>query len=130
MKKLARVLLRFEEDITGKPITAEVILEYGVPFNIIRADIKPVGGEILIDIPKDSVDVIVKAFQERGVTVSVEKRLEVYAEKCIHCGACYSLCPSSVISFDDDYSIRFDENKCVACGLCIDACPTQALKLL
>lgn len=127
---MARFLLKFDEKQTSQPITAQVILEQGVPLNILRADVKPAGGELLVEIPQSRVEEVVKAFQERGVTVTVEKRLEVDGEKCIHCGACYSLCPAGVISFEKDYSVAFDESECVACGLCIDACPTRALKLL
>jgi ferredoxin len=126
---VARVLLKFDEEKLSRPITAQVILEQGVPLNIIRADVKPVGGEILVEIPQSRFEEVVKAFQRRGVTVIAEKRLEVDGEKCIHCGGCYSLCPSSAISFEEDYTVTFDEAKCVACGLCIDACPTRALKL-
>jgi NAD-dependent dihydropyrimidine dehydrogenase PreA subunit len=125
-----RALLKFDEEQTSQPITAQVILEQGLPINILRADVKPTGGEILVEIPQDRFDEVVKAFQKRGVTVIVEKRLAVDGDKCIHCGACYSLCPVTVIRFEEDYTVTFDEDKCVACGLCIDACPTHALQLL
>ena len=125
-----RALLKFDEEQTSQPITAQVILEQGLPINILRADVKPTGGEILVEIPQDRFDEVVKAFQKRGVTVIVEKRLAVDGDKCIHCGACYSLCPVTVIRFEEDYTVAFDEDKCVACGLCIDACPTHALQLL
>ena len=124
-----RVLLTFDTKQISQPITAQVILEIGVPLNIIRADVKPSRGEILIEIPHDRVEAVITAFQKRGVTVTVEKRLEVNENRCIHCGACYSLCPTSVIKFKN-HSVEFDEAECVACGLCIDACPTRALKLL
>ncbi len=127
---MVRVLLKFDEALTSQPITAQVILEHRLPLNILRADVKPAGGEILVDIPQDRFDEVVQAFQTRGVTVTVEKRLTVDRDRCIHCGACYSLCPTSVIHFEVDYTVAFDEEKCVACGLCIDACPTHALKLL
>ncbi|MCW4037904.1 MAG: 4Fe-4S binding protein [Candidatus Bathyarchaeota archaeon] len=125
-----RALLKFDEEQTSQPITAQVILEQALPINILRADVKPAGGEILVEIPQDRFDEVVKAFQKRGVTVIVEKRLAIDGDKCIHCGACYSLCPVSVIRFEEDYTVTFDEDKCVACGLCIDACPTHALELL
>ncbi len=126
---MPRVLLRFNEEKTSQPLTAQVILEQGVALNIIRADVKPAGGEILVEIPASHFDAVVQAFQARGVTTSLEKRLAVDEEKCIHCGACYALCPASVIRFDADYTVVFDVDKCVACGLCIDACPTRALTL-
>jgi ferredoxin len=127
---MTRVLLKFGEKHITQPITAQVILELGVSLNIIRADIKPVGGEILIEIPQNGIEDVVTAFREKGVTVSVERRLEVDEEQCIDCGACFSLCPTSAISFTNDYTVIFDKDKCVACSLCIDACPTRALTLL
>lgn len=127
---MTRILLKFGEKHINQPITAQIILELGVSLNIIRADIKPVGGEILIEIPQNRIEDVVTAFQGKGVAVSVERRLEVDEEQCIDCGACYSLCLTSAISFKNDYTVVFDNDKCVACSLCIDACPTRALTLL
>jgi NAD-dependent dihydropyrimidine dehydrogenase PreA subunit len=127
---MSRVLLTFDAKQISQPTTAQVILELGVPLNIIRANVKPSRGEILIEIPEDRVEAVITAFQKRGVIVTVEKRLEVNENKCTHCGACFSLCPTGVIKFKEKYSIDFNEAECVACGLCIDACPTRALKLL
>lgn len=127
---MARVLLKFNEKKISKPITAQVILEQGIPLNILKADVKPTGGEILVEIPEDSVEKVINSFRSKGVIVTFEERIEVDKEKCIHCGACFSLCPANVIAFESDYSVVFNESNCFACGLCVDACPTQALKLL
>ena len=64
--------------------------------------------------PKSRFEESVTAFQERSVTVSIEKRLIVDGDKCIHCGDCYSLCFASVIRFDEDYAVVFDDDKYVA----------------
>jgi len=128
---LVRLLLRFSEKVVGKPVTAEVILEQGVPVNILSAHINQLGGEILAEIPSAHLDKIVKAFREKGVTVTVRKLIEVDSEKCFDCGACLSLCPVNAITLKEDFSVVFDEGKCIGttCGLCADACPTRAIKL-
>lgn len=128
---MVRLLLRFSEKVVGQPITAQVIIEQGVPVNILSAHINQQGGEILAEIPSIHLDKIAKAFRERGVTVTVRKLIEVDSEKCFDCGACLSLCPVNAITMEEDFSVVFDEGKCIGttCGLCADACPARAIKL-
>lgn len=124
---MERVLLKFAESQIQEPITAQIILKLKVPINILNADITPHGGAILIEVPSKEITRVIKAFQEKGVTVTVQNRVQVDKEKCIDCGACYSLCPADAITFKEDASILFDEEMCISCGLCVDACPTRAI---
>jgi len=129
---LVRVLLKFSEKITDKPITAQVILEQGVPINILTAHIDQQGGEILVEIPSTHAERVIEAFRERGVTADIHRPIEVDREKCFDCGACFSLCPVNAIAFKEDLSIAFDEETCLGstCRLCADACPARAIKLI
>jgi ferredoxin len=117
-------------EITAKPLIAEVILETGALLNIDRADVKPKGGEVVIDVPQDRYDEVTKAFEKRGARII---RLEMPVikddDECINCGACISVCPTGVISFKDDWSIEMDVSKCVQCGTCVTMCPHGALRL-
>lgn len=126
-----RVLLKFSKETVDQPITSQVIIEQGIPINILSAHISQRGGEVLADIPSDQANKAIKAFREKGVTVDVSKLIEV-DEKCIDCGACVSLCPVTAITFDEDFSVVFDENKClgVTCSLCVDACPARVIRLI
>jgi len=128
---MVRLLLRFSEKEVSQPVTAQVILEQGVPVNILSAHINQLGGEILAEIPSKHLDKIVKAFRDKGVTVNVRKLIEVDKEECFDCGACLSLCPVNAITLEKDLSVAFDEGKCIGttCGLCSDACPARAIKL-
>ena len=132
MKTMVRILLRFSEKIVEQPITAQVILEHGIPISIVAAHIDSQGGEILAEVPSTHVEKVIDAFQEKGVTVTVPKLIEVDSEKCFDCGACFSLCPVSAIAFKEDFSVVFDEQKCIGspCGLCVDACPARAIRLV
>jgi len=127
---MVRILLRFSEELVEQPITSKVILEHKVPVNIITAHVNSKGGEILADIPDESIDKTVKAFREKGVEVSIPKLVEVDADECFSCGTCVSLCPVEAISFDKDCSVIFDREKCVGstCSVCVDACPGRAIR--
>jgi ferredoxin len=127
---MVRILLRFSEQIVEEPITSQIILELKVPVNIIAAHVNSKGGEVLAEVPDESLDKIVNAFRKRGVTVSLPKLIEVDSEKCVSCGACVTLCPVEAITIDEDSSIVFNKDKCVGstCSACVDACPTRAIK--
>ena len=132
MINVVRILLRFSEKVVEQPITAQVILEHGVPISIVAAHVESQGGEILAEVPPTHVDKVVDAFREKGVTVSVPELIEVDSEKCFDCGACLSLCPVTAISSKEDYSVVFDEKTCIGspCRLCVDACPARAIRLV
>jgi len=126
---LARILLKFSDKLVYEPITSQVILETRTPINILSANITPRGGEILAEVAAEDVDKLAATFRKRGVTVSVQRKIEVDRDKCIDCGACFSLCPVDAIAFEKDRAVAFDVEKCVACGLCVDTCPTRAIHL-
>jgi ferredoxin len=127
---MARILLRFSENIVEEPIVSQVVLELKLPINILTAFVNSKGGEVLADVPEDAVEKTVEAFRKRGVLVSVPKLIEVDAEKCVSCGACVALCPVEAITQDEDFAIVFNKEKCVGstCGACVDACPARAIK--
>ena len=129
---MVRILLRFSEKLVEKPITAQVILEHGIPISIVAAHIDSQGGEILAEVPSTHVEKVAEAFREKGVIVTFPKLIEVDSERCFDCGACLSLCPVNAISFKEDFSVVFDQEKCIGspCGTCVDACPARAIRLV
>ena len=129
---MARILLKISEKVIDQPIIAQVILEHGIPINIISAHVEPQGGEILVEIPSTHFEKVANAFREKGVTVSIPELIEVDEEKCLDCGACVSICPVNAIAFADDFSVIFDKEKCLGktCSTCVDACPAKAIKLI
>jgi NAD-dependent dihydropyrimidine dehydrogenase PreA subunit len=127
---MVRILLRFSEKLVEQPITSQIILEHKVPINIITAHINSKGGEILAEIPDVALEKTVKAFRQKGVTVTLPKLIEVDSEKCFSCGACVALCPVEAITLANDFSVNFNKEKCVGstCSACVDACPARAIK--
>jgi L-aspartate semialdehyde sulfurtransferase ferredoxin len=127
---LTRILLKFSEKIVEQPIISKVILDLEQPINIITANINSKGGEVLAEVPEETLDKVVKAFRKRGVAVTLPKLIEVDCEECISCGSCVTLCPVEAITLTNDSSIFFDKDKCLGstCSACVDACPARAIK--
>ncbi len=127
---MVRILLRFSEKIVEEPIVSQIVLDLKVPINILTAHVNSKGGEVLAEVPDESLDKIVKAFRKRGATVYLPKLIEVDTEKCVSCGACVALCPMEAITIDEEASINFNKEKCVGstCSVCVDACPARAIK--
>ena len=119
-----KLLLKFPLSLDEMPYTAEVVLETGVKLSIDSAT----RGELIIDVPGNKVDQVAELFREKGIEVRKLMKLIAWdEERCVHCGACISVCPTAVFSFDPSWSIDLDEEKCVRCEVCIKACPRSAL---
>jgi NAD-dependent dihydropyrimidine dehydrogenase PreA subunit len=128
---MVRITLRFSKGNVDQPITSQVILEERAHLNILSAHMNQEGGEILIEIPTEEAERIIKAFREKGVNVDEGKVIEK-TDRCNDCGGCISLCPTDALHLETDNGVELDEEKClgITCGLCIDACPQRALNLL
>ena len=127
---MGRILIRFDEDQIKEPIASQIIIEYKVPMAILSAHINSKGGEILAEVPDPMLEKVVKAFRDRGVSITVPKLIEVDSDKCFSCGSCIALCPVEAISLAKDLTVQFDKEKCVGstCSICVDACPARAIK--
>ena len=127
---MVRLLLRFTEEQVPKPIASQIIMEYKVPIAILVAQVNSKGGEILVEVPDDAQEKIVKAFRKKGVVVTIPKLVEVDSEKCFSCGSCVALCPVEAIIIENDSSVKFDREKCLGstCSICVDACPARAIR--
>ena len=127
---MVRILLRFSEELVEQPITSHIILELKVPVNIITAHVNSKGGEVLAEIPDETMDKVVKAFRQKGVEVSIPRLVEVDTDKCLNCGICITLCPVEAITMDKEGTVVFNREKCVGstCSACVDACPARAIR--
>jgi len=125
-----KILLRYPAEMAEEPVFATVLLETGIPANILYSSIGARGGEILIgvDASPEEVERMMALFRRRGVeAVEVRKAIRVDREKCFDCGACLSLCPTQALRFSPDCSLEVEEEKCVCCEACVPACPVRAI---
>jgi NAD-dependent dihydropyrimidine dehydrogenase PreA subunit len=95
-----------------------------------RAVIDSSEGEALIDVPDDQCRLVSDTMINLGARVRIlEHGVTLNESECVDCGACISICPREVFSFNTDYKLQLVEERCVLCGKCLEACPHNALTL-
>ncbi|HEC57752.1 MAG TPA: 4Fe-4S dicluster domain-containing protein [Candidatus Syntrophoarchaeum butanivorans] len=125
-----KVRLVYTPSAIQEPLIAEIILATRAKININRADIGAVSGEMIIDIPEDKYNQVVRMFRDKGLKVSLLHRPIVRDDnRCVMCGICTSICPIGAFKIEKDWSVTFEPEKCIQCGVCVSACPTSALEL-
>ncbi|MGC9516816.1 MAG: 4Fe-4S dicluster domain-containing protein [Methanomicrobiales archaeon] len=123
--------LRFSPSIVSKTIISDTIRIFDINFNILRADITPKGGNMLVEISGKQSNESILYMEEQGIQVfPIKKVVKQDEEKCIDCGACVSLCPVKAISIKDDWSVEIDNQLCIGCGFCTFSCPTKAINVM
>lgn len=60
--------------------------------------------------------------------IACKPQLAFYADRCISCGDCETVCPENAINVQD--RLRIHRELCTVCGLCAAICPPLALELV
>jgi ferredoxin len=125
-----KLLVTFSRGKGRKPIIAQVVRDTGVLINVERAVIDSSEGEALIEVPDDQCRLVSDTMISLWAHVRIlEHGITFNESECVDCGACISVCPREVFSFDPGWKLQLDEGKCILCGKCVDACPHRALTL-
>ena len=127
-----KLKLIYSRENVQKSILSDIILKTNVPINILKAEVTPNTGEMLIDVlaAGEKLTEVLSLFQKEGVTVKeITRTLEIDHERCISCGACVSPCPVQAISQDENWDVVFDEEKCIGCRICVYACPMGVIQM-
>ncbi len=129
-----RIVLKFPPKLVDQPIVYKLVKEYDLVFNILRARVTPKEeGELVIELQgkKQNYADGIKHLKNLGVTVQpLSQDIIRDEEKCTHCGACVTICPTDALYLDKKTrKVIFDPEKCIACELCIKACPPRAMKI-
>ena len=122
-----RFILNFSSKNTNNSIIYNLIKKHDIKINIIKANISAEEeGTALVemDAPENKLNDALKYLKENNVGYqSVDKNVHLNSEKCIHCGACTSVCFAGALIMDKENKLIFDTEKCIVCELCVDACP-------
>ena len=80
------------------------------------------------------------ARREGGRCLRCFENLELDAARCVLCGLCVDVCPTSCLRIAPAdapnaadagaAALVLDETACLRCGLCVDRCPADALELV
>ncbi len=129
-----RIVLHFPRRIVERAIVCRLAKDYDLEFNILKALVTPEEeGLLVLELSGEQkeYDKGIKYLTETGVKIeSLSQSFIRNEERCTHCGACVTVCPSGAFEIDPKTRlVSFDDEKCVACGLCIKACPPRAMEV-
>lgn len=123
--------LRFSPNIVNKSIISDTMKLCDINFNILKANITPRGGQMLVEISGPQEAESIRYMEGQGIEVTpILNVVQKDTDKCLECGACVSLCPVNAICVMEDWEIDIDNQKCIGCGFCISSCPTRAIVLM
>jgi len=129
-----KIVLHFPRRIVERPIVCLLAKDYDLEFNILKALITPEEeGLLVLELSgeQEEYDKGIRYLTETGVRIqSLSQDVLRNEERCTHCGACITICPSGAFELDPTTRrVDFYDEKCVACGLCIKACPPRAMEV-
>lgn len=130
-----KIVLTFPKEKIDKPIVYKLIKDFNIVFNILKASITPdQEGHMVLELTGDKaeVDKGIKCLKDQGVSIQpLSRDIKVNWDKCTHCTACVSICPTDALYIKDrkTMEVAFDPEKCIACELCIRPCPPRAIEV-
>lgn len=125
-----KLVLSFSPDSTERPITYELVKEYDIKINIVKAEIEiGKGGKLLMvmDAPEENIARAIEYLKRNNITVSPVSNKIYYNESlCTDCGSCASSCPAEALTIGaPDWKLKFNPEKCIMCKLCLKSCPLK-----
>jgi len=129
-----RIVLHFPKRIVERPIVCRLAKDYDLEFNILKALVTPEEeGLLVLELSgeQEEYDKGIRYLTETGVRIqSLSQNVIRNEERCTHCGACVTICPSGAFELDlISRQVDFYDERCIACGLCIKACPPRAMEV-
>jgi ferredoxin len=127
-----KIILRFGKSLTDKPIIYHLAKDYGLMFNIIKANVNPnYEGTVVLELSGDQYEQGLEFLLEQGVVVQpLAEQLARSEESCTSCGACTAICPTGALFIDrPSMAVHFEEDKCVLCQICVKVCPVRAMEV-
>jgi L-aspartate semialdehyde sulfurtransferase ferredoxin len=129
-----KIVIRYTPDIVQQPVICQLVKQYDLAFNILKARIFPRReGVIVLELTglKENFDRGIHYLKEMGLKVEpLSKSVHQNIDKCVHCGACTAFCPTGALSFEmQTQRVLFNPENCNGCELCVSACPVHAMEI-
>ncbi len=128
-----RIVLRFPHRLVDQPIVCNLVKQFDLEFNILKAYVTPKEeGLLVLELRgnDDDYEAGVGYLKDFGVSVQpLSQDIIRNISRCTHCGACVVVCPTEALVLESGTrKVLFYDNKCIGCELCIKACPTRAME--
>ena len=129
-----RIVLRFPRRLVDRPIVSRLVKDFNLDFNILKASVTPdEEGLLVIELSgeQEDYDKGIRYLTKTGVRIqSLSQDVTRNEERCTHCGACITICPTGAFELEPSTrQVNFRNEKCLACGICIKSCPPRAMEL-
>ena len=129
-----RIVLRFPRRLVDRPIVSRLVKDFDLDFNILKASVTPdEEGLMVLELSGNQADYDkgIRYLTKAGVRIqSLSQDVLRNEERCTHCGACITICPTGAFELDlVTRRVDFHDDKCIACGLCIKGCPPRAMEV-
>ena len=131
---ISKIVLKFPQQLVEQPIICKLVKDYNLEFNILKAYITPQEeGLLILELRGESEQYNkgINYLTQLGVKIQLlSQDIIRNDDRCTHCGACISVCPTGALSIDSiTRKVNFYNDKCIACELCITACPPRAMEI-
>lgn len=131
---IKKVILSFPVDATDRSLTYDLVKQYDIRINILKAEIQAgKSGNLLVELEAedDKLEQGIGYLTANGVTVSpVSSKVSRDETRCINCGNCASACFSHALTIGaPDWKLKFNPEKCIACKLCLKSCPLKLFRI-
>ncbi len=130
-----RVVFNYPPQLVDQPIITRLVKDFDLTINILRARITPKDeGRMVLELTgkRSALEAGINYVKEIGVEIQpLAQDVKWHEDRCIHCTACISACPSKALDVDrKTMEVAFNRDRCVACEACIPVCPYQAMEIL
>ena len=127
-------ILRFPKETSSEPMIYQLVKQYDVEFNILKADILPHReGVMILELKGTKENVNNGLSYLRSFNVVAERLAAAINrddDKCFQCGACTGICPVGALAIKrPEMEVIFDPEKCTGCSLCVPICPVRAMEV-
>ena len=99
-----RIVLHFPRRLVDRPIVYRLIRDYNLEFNILKASVTPdEEGLMVLELrgKQEDYDKGIKYLTKAGVRIqSLSQNVIRNEERCTHCGACITICPTGAFELD------------------------------
>lgn len=132
--KQTKLVFTFPENTVEEPITYNLITDYGVRVNILRASIDPgKQGRMVVELSGEEIQIsqALNYLESIGVRVApLAQKIRHLEDQCTGCTACLTHCLTRALDVDrKSWKVSFDPEKCIVCFSCLETCIYQAMSV-